>query len=500
MKNLLAVFLMMVCSIAYGQSIQRNNFTTNTGPQFNGSGLTNLLGAQLMNATLVSPIGSDVTGKTNDWQHPFLTCTAAKNASTTGSLIVVNPGVYNENNLAKNGINWYWYNGATNKYTGSDDSAIWDDKDSAINFNVDGHGTFIWYGSSGDFPTSGDILIENAGTIASITCDRLQGGGDNTVGTDGLISGAWIVDCTKVIINCNSISCIDNTGDHEFGGIYWMHGLTEVRCHDIDLPEGPCIGLSDQNPPIVIGTSETSLYVQCDEMFATNASGDGTPTINCYINNPLSREWIVCPHIGVSGTGAPVMQLWGSSKIYVTSQKIDDQGNVCAVLVNAVQDNLGIVWIDSEKVSSKTLWLNQNGNNIKARVLNWEDQGGSMSKGFLFLSNTIAGGKWGASIDGGSALLTNAPCIVFNTNAGNVYFKDMNIDTATTSTAGNYGADVSGSGLSFMGCSIVVPTISLCLHSSGATVQTLGLFSNQTNSTAITLSPNGGFYQNTSIK
>lgn len=47
----------MICSIACGQSIQRNNFTTNTGPQFNGFGLTNLTasgtfsGANLMPST-----------------------------------------------------------------------------------------------------------------------------------------------------------------------------------------------------------------------------------------------------------------------------------------------------------------------------------------------------------------------------------------------------------------------------------------------------------------
>lgn len=47
----------MVCLGAYGQPIMRNNFTTNTGPNFDGSGLTNLNPASLTGGNII-PAGA----------------------------------------------------------------------------------------------------------------------------------------------------------------------------------------------------------------------------------------------------------------------------------------------------------------------------------------------------------------------------------------------------------------------------------------------------------
>ena len=87
--------------------------------------------------------GSDSTGAVGKINLPYLTLGAASSAASSGDLIVVRPGTYNENNLCKStGINWYFEPGAVVNYTsgGTTTTPIFEIADSAC--NVYGYGVF----------------------------------------------------------------------------------------------------------------------------------------------------------------------------------------------------------------------------------------------------------------------------------------------------------------------------------------------------------------------
>ena len=73
----------------------------------------------------VDPVnGNDGTGARGLMTKPVQTLTQAKQLAQSGDLIVVRPGTYNENDLAKNGVNWYFQAGAKVYYTSGGDSTV----------------------------------------------------------------------------------------------------------------------------------------------------------------------------------------------------------------------------------------------------------------------------------------------------------------------------------------------------------------------------------------
>lgn len=68
--------------------------------------------------------GSDATGERGKMAKPVLTLSYAKSLAQAGDLIVVRPGTYNENDLAKNNVNWFFQPGAKVYYTTGGDSTV----------------------------------------------------------------------------------------------------------------------------------------------------------------------------------------------------------------------------------------------------------------------------------------------------------------------------------------------------------------------------------------
>lgn len=63
--------------------------------------------------------GSDTTGERGKMTKPVRTLYQAKTLAVSGDIIIVRPGTYNENDLAKNGVYWYFQPGAKIIYTGA---------------------------------------------------------------------------------------------------------------------------------------------------------------------------------------------------------------------------------------------------------------------------------------------------------------------------------------------------------------------------------------------
>lgn len=96
---------------------------------------------------------------------------AAKTAATSGDVIVVNTGIYDTYDLAKDGISYYFSEGAVVDYTGSDaDSNIFTDNNTAMNFTVKGYGVFM---NSAAVGSDDCVHTIHASTVFNITGKRL---------------------------------------------------------------------------------------------------------------------------------------------------------------------------------------------------------------------------------------------------------------------------------------------------------------------------------------
>ena len=137
---------------------------------------------------LVDPVnGNDATGQRCRLQAPFATLTGAKTAAQSGDTIMVLPGTYNEKNLAKNGVNWFFLKGAVVNYQGLAAGGIFDTSlvGSYCVFSVRGQGEF--YNMDGPMGTP-IIKCAYGGDMLDIECDLIEASGPavDTVGTVSL--------------------------------------------------------------------------------------------------------------------------------------------------------------------------------------------------------------------------------------------------------------------------------------------------------------------------
>lgn len=131
--------------------------------------------------------GSDSTGTRERINRPYLTITAAKNAASSGDTIEVRPGTYNEYNLVKNGINYYFHPGARVVYTGTPSlsflPAIFGaaEADTVATFGVYGHGDFVWDGAGG----AGYVAYWQASnSVVRIHANNIESTGSDLFGCD----------------------------------------------------------------------------------------------------------------------------------------------------------------------------------------------------------------------------------------------------------------------------------------------------------------------------
>ena len=120
--------------------------------------------------------GNDGTGVRGRLAFPFLTLGAAKAAAQSGDTVMVLPGAYSEKNLAKNGVNWHFFNGAVVSYAGGATGGIFDTGTAgmACTFAVTGNGIFRV--TSEPSPCS-VVKSIYAGDNLKIECDRIEGVG-----------------------------------------------------------------------------------------------------------------------------------------------------------------------------------------------------------------------------------------------------------------------------------------------------------------------------------
>lgn len=214
--------------------------------------------------------GNDSTGQRGQLGAPFLTLTAAKNAATSGDMIFVLPGTYNERNLLKNGVNWYFSPGAVVAYNGTSAGGIFDDSatgaNAAIGCVIGGYGTFTSV-TSGTI-TSSVVNLTNSASNVAITCDYM--GADNTT-TSGATPNVLLAQAGKLTVHARKLEFLGST--LAGSAIVYMDGWCEVTADEINsLDAGGITGGTETISAQGVSSPTGELLVKAHRIFNARAT------------------------------------------------------------------------------------------------------------------------------------------------------------------------------------------------------------------------------------
>jgi len=161
-----------------------------------------------------------------DAERPFATITAAQNAAASGDVIVVEPGTYNEADLGKDGLSYYFHpNTIVDATANGSEYGVFTDGDEARVFSVFGHARLV----DDNGGRGVGVIVTNAGSRIYVEVDSIfVRGGDLTTGLycgggEGTIRVAKSVVCEgydaviilegKWAIEANEIATVGDDGN-----------------------------------------------------------------------------------------------------------------------------------------------------------------------------------------------------------------------------------------------------------------------------------------------
>jgi hypothetical protein len=367
------------------------------------------IGMTNQNVLYVARNGNDATGKRNRLDLPYLSITAAKNASQSADLIYVFPGNYNETDLASTNLNYYFAPGAIVNYTGSNRPAIFDDYGGAITLNVDGMGEFI-YQSTVKAEARSTILVTNPLSRVSIRCKSAQclmGAG----GPADLPRAIGILNCSNFVFSGDLI--LSDYG----AGVFWSGGDDiHINAKTISAPPGLYSIWDD-----TVGSSAINMYVDSDVILGE---------ILVESSNPNAASWITT-RLNTSQDFNFVMD--GLSKLYITAQKIFQTNHLAIGLVNS-----GKVWLQADKISSNGSFLTNKGGVVDITAQQFEDNG---------MDHPAFETSGGTTIIHGGRMLTTNVCLFHG--GGISRLENMTLDSSVGSSN---SIIVAGDGLTLKNC------------------------------------------------
>lgn len=271
---------------------------------------TFLTDVPVANIAYVSKNGHDSGGSAGSVGHvnkPFLTIAGAKAVVTSGQLIVVTDGIYNENDLGKNGVNYYFYTGSGVTYTGTSTFGIIDDYAGALVMKIGGEGIFTLSGTGSYGGSSiGTITINNSGSDINASGRVFL----TTISGASPGSGAIVANNGKVRVHAFTIS--NTATSSSAAAIWWNQGECHIDADNITAAQyvayTNALAQSTPNQALWI----TAHYIQ-GKFF--QLQGDATAQI-----------WINAQEIDLSSnTGQVVGVALAGPKIYLEAEKV-----VCA--------------------------------------------------------------------------------------------------------------------------------------------------------------------------
>jgi hypothetical protein len=411
---------------------------------------------QLAATLWVSSAGNDAIALRGRIDRPFATPTAAKAAATNGDTISVLPGTYhNSSNLLKAGVNWFGWPGATLTFTNTTN-------------NGPGWGIF-------DDRWSGAVTSVVSGAFDLLWCSGLPGtnalGGACCYPTNVLAAVVNTNPATKLSMQCESIKYISLGTSH--AAIWSINGNGAFfRAREIlDLFNATnfFVGLDDISDPVYEQSQGIGFYWESGETYLNSGVVSGRQySFYAKANaDAHSNLWITCDHaIGlyyIDGTSAPAdWRTWADIKELET-QTNSAGGNTWTVLgggkhyltvlkihspiVTAVNILGGETWLNCQKISSATRFINLIGGTLHATIMDWEDLG--VVEGILVKS----GGNLQLKA-GGRMVVLNGVGLDYDIGAtGRV--ANFTIDTKTTSSTNNPCVLLKTNGLILANCVLV---------------------------------------------
>lgn len=295
-------------------------------------------GSALVGKTLVvdSVNGNDSTATRGDAGKPYLTLTAAKTAALSGDTIHVGPGTYGENNLLKNGVNWYFEVGAKVIHTASvlPAAGIFDDSsrgaNAAIVSTIGGHGHFETGTISATLIPGGVIYITNASSNVTVACDTIT-----RHASPGGAYGYGVAQSAGTLI----VNVRGNLSDNGGAAIWWSNGEMHVTANEIGTSAAPAFRAEDG------GTPTGAVFVRAGKIV-------GTTTVYAItsVANSAARIWITAQHI-IGPSGAIDCR---GGFVYIEAEKIQSASDNNAINVGG--GNLYVTAQKVENTSSAAMW------------------------------------------------------------------------------------------------------------------------------------------------
>jgi len=384
--------------------------------------------------------GSDsgpTIGLRNRFDRPFLTPQAAKAAAMAGDLIHVGPGTYGDKNLLKNGVNWYWEEGAKGLYTGTTDGAIFDDGPSGANgpviCTIDGLGEFEWVNDAPAATTSyGNINIENAGSHVTINCKSLKFLGTNT-------PHGWNVLQQDGLLNLNVEEGIysPNEGYH----LGWFGGTAWIKTANI---EGKSAAITWRGNSV-----GGNWYVDCQSIIGTGSD----ILISVTTPDTVGALWINANLI--KGDMSFSVISGDSGKVYINAQKIWNT-NTSAPIINC---SGMFLWATVQKMTAESgsfFICEASTGTVVLEVQQYESKLVGESTGYGSIYNEGAN----LTLIGGVMTITNAGETQKGLEHvdGTTLVKGTTFDLSGNDQADSYPVFVGGAGLTLEGCVLKPPT------------------------------------------
>lgn len=452
------------------------------------------------NSLYVSKSGSDGTGTRGRIDKPFLTINAAKNVAQAGDTIFVGPGLYNENNLLTNGVN-YILDGVTLYWMMTDATAtgsrgIFDDRwtgptTNSITGNFDiicSNGTNYIVDdihaptSAGSTQSFGGIVITNATTYFNIEGRRFftenyavtyaaicAVNGESHFKFDSLTPIRDTLSTPYTIEGEEASQELSQQGS----GVLWILGELYV-----DIKHIGRVGQYSFWPEEPAGLHTNNMWVNCELVEAK---------IYNLASSPTYRSWYNIKELKTVEENGAALDIYGGA-VYYKGDKISDT-RAAGINIGSIAGNTK-AWIEVQKVGTKSLGLTVNASGGKTteayvNIMHFEDNGGA--------TNFIAVNGGSAWIEGQYGLMTNGGC-VYHTG-GNATIKGYTFDTRTTDSATKRPVTVTANGLRLQDCILLAPTSANSIYA--PTAKNVGIYGHvmgsKTNSPNITLTPLGAF-------
>jgi hypothetical protein len=332
------------------------------------------IGGWSTNVLFVAKNGSDSTG-TGSYLQPYLTLTNAKQQAVAGQTIHVFPGLYtNQNNLAKNGVNWNYESGATNLYiqTTTNDAGwgIYDDRtvSGGCKMTLSGNGSFIFIGVSNIAAFYDDV--EDPGIFS---------GNPNTVGVFVQTNAASFMNFTADFL---SLAQFNNEGPVHQAYIYRGSSNLKIKCstnmlQGITYTSGSAVASSTSGG---LFTSSANVTLETDqwsgERYAWLWSVPVGTTNNVRLRGfkfygPMygdasqeadGRGWVTADELDCtsphSGFGVPI-SAYGSGRWYFDVKKIKSASGKYAIDTAAPGSSTNAqIWVTAQKIESDTGFVN----------------------------------------------------------------------------------------------------------------------------------------------